>query len=219
MKSFDKWPGLKLWLPTALVVSSVYWLVGRDRYEGLRGLIAVPFIFIHGIGDGHPSTEMKLFGGFLTVLSAVFVLFVIWLTVTLFTRLIKDKARSVGFKFVFIIGMLIIFSGIIFKGWTSNAESRVHNAIYIGDIAAYENALKWRKAGNIDDDLWCAARDGQLQMVQYLISKGANPNAKLGGNGDSVLAGANPNVMNRPDGNKPVTEYLKSHGATNEVSR
>jgi hypothetical protein len=130
-------------------------------------------------------------------------------------RLFVDKARGSTFKIFFVAGLLIMFAGIYFREWVSNADSHASDAIAAGDIGAYERAVKWRKNGNINDDLYCAARWGKLQMVQYLISKGANPNARLGGNGDSVLSGATPNVLNKSDSNKPVIEYLENHGATN----
>ena len=215
IKTFLKCQWLNLWWHAALVILAATVLVGLSGYK----IVGLPLLFIYGIGDGHPSLMDKTIGVLLLVLFAAIALYIAYLTIVLFVRLSLDKTRSKVFRAVFIVNLLLVVAANILAMWTSNAESRVHNAIYIGDIAAYENALKWCKAGNIDDDLWCAARDGQLQMVQYLISKGANPNAKLGGNGDSVLAGADPNVMNRPDGNKPVIEYLKSHGATNESSR
>ena len=212
MMIFRKLSKLNLWLHAFLTIATLYLLVGMDGYQILLG---APLILIHGTGDGYPPIEWKALGMILILLFAILILLVACLVISLFARLFTDKTRSLAFKISFVCSLLIIFSGIYFKEWISNADDRVYGAIFTGNISAYENAIKWRKNGNINDDLYWAARNGQLQMVQYLISKGADPNAKLGGNGDSVLSGAIPNVMNKPDGNKLVVEYLKNHGATN----
>jgi hypothetical protein len=212
MAIFSKMRRFNLWLHAFLVIAMMYVLVGLNGY---RILLAVPFLLIHGTGDGYPPIEWKTLGVALIIVSSILILLIAGFAIWLFARLFTDKTRSLTFKILFVCSLLIIFFGIYFKEWISNANDRVYDAIFTGNISAYENAIKWRKNGNINDDLYCAARDGQLQMVKYLISKGANPNAKLGGSGDSVLAGAIPNVLNKPDGNKPVIEYLKDHGATN----
>ena len=212
MKLFQKWPELKLWIHTLFVIIAMYLLVGRGGYQYL---IILPFALIHGLEDGYPSPEMKMFGIVLAVFFSLLILTVAWAIISLFARIITDQTKNYVFKTIFAASLLIIFSQMLFTQRIAQSGSRVTSAVFKGDIRAYEAAVKWRKSGNIDEDLYCAARGGQLQMVEYLISKGANPNAKLGGNGDSVLSGAIPNVMNKPDGNKLVVEYLQNHGATN----
>jgi len=216
MKLFQNCPRLKLWLHAIAVLAALYWLVDWGGYK----IIIMPLVLMLGAAAcGTVPAELRKVGTFGVILSAVLILVLAWSIILLFVKLLKDKTTGMAFKLVFASGLLIMFAGIFCKQWPEVSDrltsDAIFNAIYAGDIDAYEKAVKWRKSGDINDDLWSAARDGQLRMVQHLMAKGANPNARLGGGGDSVLSGAIPNVMDRPDGNKPVIEYLTSHGATN----
>jgi hypothetical protein len=212
MVIFSKMRRLNLWFHAFLVIAMMYVLVGLGGYHIL---LAVPFVLIHGTGDGYPPIEWKALGVILIIVFSIVILLIAGFIIWLFVRLFTDKTKGFVFRICLGCSLLVILSGIYFQDWISYADHRIGDAIITGNINAYESAVKWRKNGNMNDDLYFAARCGQLQMVQYLIAKGADPNAKLGGYGDSVLAGAIPNVLNKPDGNKPVVEYLKNHGAAN----
>ena len=219
---FRKLLRLNLWLHAGISVLVVVLLFALPVPPSAGGfsnvfvwLLTLGCVFLFGIGHGHPSLVMKLFGGAILVFLAVAVAFSIAMIGSLFVRLLTDQTRSRIFRTAFSVGVLTLLLLGFARGMFLDFDELASNAIFKGDLQAYERAARWRQKGDIDRDLYGAARWGQLELVKYFLEKGANPNAKLGGYGDSILSGAIPNVLNKPDHNLPVVDYLRQHGATN----
>jgi hypothetical protein len=210
---------LNLWLHAGLALAGVLVLFAIPAFpgssSGFKWLSEVGLVLIFGIGDGYPSMGMKIAGGVVLAFLALATLCTLVLNISFFGRLLFERTTGWRLRAWLFVGVASILAISFFNEWVSNCDEFATDAILKGNIESYERAARWRRKGDLNDDLFFAARVGQLKMVEYLIAKGANPNAKFGGNRDSVLAGAIPNVMNRADSNTPVIEYLKRHGATN----
>jgi hypothetical protein len=219
---YQKLAKLNLWLHAALAIASVIFLFALPIFPtangsstGFKWLCGLGAVLIFGIGDGYPPLGMKITGGIILALLASVTLSILLLNFCFFVRLAVERTTSWRIRTCLCAGAVSILALSFFVTWVSNCEEIASNAIMTGNIKSYEQAARWRHKVDINGDLYSAARWGQLRMVEYLLSKGADPNAKMGGNGESILAGAIPNVLKRTDGNTPVIEYLKSHGATN----
>jgi hypothetical protein len=213
---------LNLWLHACLALAGVVLLFAIPVFpragsfsNGFTYLYGAGMILIFGIGDGYPTPGMKILGWIILAILALAILCTLIVNFTFFFRLFLERTKSWHLKVCLFSGVISILALSFFMAWVSDCEEIASNAIIAGNIRLYERAARWRHKGDINDDLYCAARWGQLGMVEYLLSKGADPNAKLGSSGDSVLSGASQNVLNKSNGNTPVVQYLKSHGATN----
>ena len=212
MKPSDKNELFSVRMHACLAILAVTWLVG---FQGYR-IFLFPVIFIGGIGDGgRPSHESQMFGKSLLAVSGFIVFCIFMFCMWLFVRLMRDKTKSVVVRMTLITGLLLVFCGNFFAAWKANAGNRAYAAMNNDDVSAYEVAAKWSESVDVDSNLYHAARFGKLKMVQYLISKGANPNAMIVQVNQSVLDGAYDGGLSLPDRNKPVIEFLKNHGATN----
>ena len=211
MKTSEKQEWLSLRVHAFLVVLAATWLVGFQGYH----FFLFPMIFIYGLGDGHPSHESQMFGKSLLAVSGFIVLCIFLFCVSLFVRLMRDKTKRVVVRMTLVAGILLIFGGNFLLVWKSNAKDRAIAAVDRDDVNSCEAALNWCESVDVDGFLYHAARFGKLKMVQYLISKGANPNAMIVQVNQSVLDGAYDGGLSLPDRNKPVIEFLKNHGATN----
>jgi len=108
---------------------------------------------------------------------------------------------------------ILIFSVGLYRYSGHYLENRAYDAVFYGDVELYRRISTQYDQAHLTDDLWLAARWGHLELVKYLLSRGANPNGNLGGEGDSILHAARENLGGRPEHNKAVIDCLVQAGA------
>jgi ankyrin repeat protein len=106
------------------------------------------------------------------------------------------------------VGLAVVFGIAFFANWKRGGEDATIDAIVRGDWNAYQAATKRRSSGNINNDLWLAARWGRKQFVESLLKQGANPNSRL--TGSTALEAATENLGRQPNGNAEVTRTFKT---------
>ncbi|MEW6306620.1 MAG: ankyrin repeat domain-containing protein [Verrucomicrobiota bacterium] len=187
----------------AYVVSALSWVV----FTGVAWKVVLPFGFVwmFGIGDGSGPIWIKLIGG--SILAGTMVGWLALTGVMLVSLVLVelDRAKSLACRFGVVAATVMIAAGLSFAVWLRGRDDAVVDAIIKGDIHGYEAAAKWRQGGNLDVDLWLAARWGRYEIVQLLVTKGANPDGS--GLGSSAEA-ARANLSNQPDGNQRVIDFL-----------
>ena len=177
-----------------------------------KTLIGVGAILIGGIGDGYPSAGMKALGAGVLFVTATIAIVILGTFVVSLYCLAADRDAGAKRKAMFFVGLAIAFGTAILSAWIKGGEEAAIDAIIRGDLAAYHAAARRRTNGNINDDLWLAARWGRKQLVESLLKQGANPNSR---SGSTVLEAARENLGHRPNDNEEVIAVLSSHGATN----
>lgn len=114
--------------------------------------------------------------------------------------------RIARFWLVVILGLGV--SGV--SWWWLDHEREM--AIFRGDLVRYRKFSRFVNQRTLDDDLWHSARWGHLHLARHLMERGADPKARLAGNGPSILEAARENMGGRPEGNREMIEFLKSSG-------
>ena len=116
-------------------------------------------------------------------------------------------------KSLVLVVWLIFLSFGIYKTSHFFSVSRKEDAVFKGDLELYKRISTDFDSRKLSDDLWVAARWGHIELVKYLVSRGADPNAQFGGEGSSIVEAAHENLGKKPEGNKEVIDYLTSSGA------
>lgn len=114
---------------------------------------------------------------------------------------------------VALVPVLLMLAAGVYRCGGRYLESRAYDAVFYGDVELYQKISTKYDQAHLADDLWLAARWGHLELVKYLLSRGANPNASFGGGGNSILQAAHENLGGRPEHNKAVIDCLIQAGA------
>jgi hypothetical protein len=170
-----------------------------------RFFIPLAGILLVGIGDGYPSAAMQLIGCIILAAIAPSSLALSSIAMAAFVLVEIDKTRSMIFKLAVLATTFLSVGCLSFAAWLHGRDDAVVDAIISGNIRRYEAAARWRVSGNLDDDLWLAARWGRLDIVKLLVARGASPaKSKYG----SSLESARENLGKQPNGNQQVVDFL-----------
>ncbi len=114
--------------------------------------------------------------------------------------------RIARFWLVVILGIGV--SGLSW-GWLDHEREM---AVFRGDLVRYRQFSRFVNREALNEDLWHAARWGHVHLVRHLIERGADPKARLAGNGPTILEAARENLGGRPEGNRETIECLRGAG-------
>ncbi|MBI2924109.1 MAG: ankyrin repeat domain-containing protein [Verrucomicrobia bacterium] len=168
-------------------------------------LIPLGVIALVGIGEGYPPIAMKILGCTVLAMTALGWLASASIAGIALVYVEIDRTRPLASRLGILAVTVLIAGGLSFAVWLHGRDDAAVDAIIRGNIQEYEAAVRWRQAGNLDDDLWLAARWGRLDIVKLLVAMGANP---AGSKYGSALAAARENLGQRSDGNRQVIDFL-----------
>jgi hypothetical protein len=185
-------------------------------YYSWRFCLGSALIFIIGIGDGYPTPGMMVIGWVILISYGTIMLSVAVGFIASIYFLLRDVRIPRQKKTYLLGGITCWFYVAAFGGWIARADDAAKTAIMEGDFHAYQRAAKRRLNGNINDDLWLSARWGRKEFVEALLKRGADPNARFGGSGSSIMEAAAENLADSSTNVSEVIRLLVAHGATNQ---
>jgi hypothetical protein len=162
-----------------------------------------------GVSQGPVNKTLGALG--LLLLAAAIVAFLYSLALLLTIKGIANRG------FVLVI-LLVVLGYDVFVLSEHYSESRHFDIVKNGDIERYKRISARYEPQILNDDLWTAARWGRIDMLKYLLSRGADPNADYDRKG-SILDAARENLTERPGKNRETVEFLKDAGVRERENR
>jgi hypothetical protein len=165
-------------------------------------------ILMIGIGDGYPPIGMKVAGAAVLIVGPIGGLILAGSVIAALVLTLRDNRKSLWIRMGVAFFTLLFTSAALFGVWLFRKAGAAKEAIISGNVFDYDEAVRWRFRGNLEDDLWLAASWGRLRMVKHLIEKGARPDAP--GRRD-IFKAAEENLGKQPNHNEGVIEFLRTN--------